>query len=68
VSEANRRYIVEQARASNALEGLYPSPEQEAGMELWIQGKITIEELIEQAKQRHTQSSTGESSAVEING
>ena len=60
VSEANRRYIVEQARASNALEGLYPSPEQEAGMELWIQGKITIEELIEQAKERYTQSSAVE--------
>ncbi len=60
VSEANRRYIVEQARANNALEGLYPSPEQEAGMELWIQGKITIEELIEQAKQRHDKSSAVE--------
>lgn len=60
VSEANRRYIVEQARANNALEGLHPSPEQEAGMELWIQGKITIEELIEQAKQRHDKSSAVE--------
>jgi hypothetical protein len=60
VDEAARRYIVEQARANNALEGLYPSPEQEAGMELWIQDKITIEELIEQAKQRHTQSSAVE--------
>lgn len=57
VSEANRRYIVEQVRASNALEGLSPSPEQEANMELWIKDEITIDEMIKQAKQRYGKSS-----------
>ena len=63
MSEATRRHIVEQVRASNALEGSYPSPEQEADMELWIKGKITIDDMIANAKQRY-----GKSSAVEIKG
>ena len=60
VSEATRRHIVEQVRASQAIDGFYPSPEQEAGMELWIQGKITIDQLIEQAKERYNGSDKGD--------
>ena len=60
MSEATRRAIVEQVRASQAIDGFYPSPEQEAGMELWIQGKITIDQLIEQAKERYSGSNKGD--------
>lgn len=52
LSEAVRREIVEQVRASFALEGMNPSPEQEAAMEQWIRGEKTIDELIEDAKAR----------------
>lgn len=61
MSETTRREIVAQVRASQAVDGFYPSKEQEAAMELWIKGEITIDDMIEQAKQRYTQSS-----AVEI--
>lgn len=45
---------------SNRMEGLESTPELKAGMELWITGKITIDELIEKTKARHTKSSAGE--------
>lgn len=65
MSEAVRREIVAQARHSAALEGQYPSPEQEELMELWVQDKISIDELIEMTLARYRK---GESSAVEIKG
>ena len=55
VSEATRREIVEQILHSNAMEGLYPSKEMEESLERWIKGETTIDEMIEQTKQRHTQ-------------
>ena len=61
VSEATRREIVAQAKHNGVLSGLYISPEQEIALELWIQGKIDLDYMIEQTKQRFAQSS-----AVEI--
>ena len=55
VSEATRREIVEQILHSNAMEGLYPSKEMEESFERWIKGKTTIDEMIEETKQRYTQ-------------
>ena len=55
VSEATRREIVEQILHSNAMEGLYPSKEMEESLERWIKGETTIDEMIEQTKQRYTQ-------------
>ncbi len=63
MSEATRREIVEQVRASAALEGLSPTPEHDALMDLWVQNKITIHEAIEITLERYRK---GESSAVEI--
>ena len=60
MSEANRRYIVEQVLHSNAMEGLSPSKEMQDSLERWIKGEITIEWLIDETKRRH------KSSAVEI--
>lgn len=57
MSEANRREIVEQAKHNGVLSGLYVSPEQEQALELWIRGQITLDYMIEQTKERHTQSS-----------
>lgn len=56
MSEATRRAIVEQVKASQAVDGFYPSKEQEIEMELWIKGEITVEELIKRAKERYTNS------------
>lgn len=53
MSEATRRAIVDQARHSAALEGQYPSPEQEELMELWVQNKITIDEAIKLTLERY---------------
>ena len=60
VSEATRREIVEQAKHNGILSGLHISPEQEIALELWIRGQITLDYMIEEAKNRY-----GESSAVE---
>lgn len=65
MSETTRRAIVDQIRHSAALEGQFPSPEQEELMELWIQGKMSIDELIEMTLARYR---NGESSAGEIKG
>lgn len=61
VSEANRREIVEQILHSNAMEGLYPSKEMMESFERWIKKETTIDEMIDDAKQRYAKSS-----AVEI--
>ena len=42
------------ARASNEMEGLTPSPEAAADMMAWVTGKITIEEALARALARHT--------------
>lgn len=65
LSELARREIVEQAMHSNRMEGLESTPELKADMELWIKGKITIDELIEKTLARYRK---GEISAVEIKG
>lgn len=53
VSEANRREIVEQILHSNAMEGLYPSKEMMESFERWIKKETTVEDMIEEAKQRY---------------
>lgn len=55
MSEATRREIVAQAKHNGVLSGLHVSPEQEIALELWIQGKIDLDYMIEQTKQRYVQ-------------
>lgn len=60
MSEATRRAIVEQILHSNRMEGLEISEEQVVLMEEWIHNNISIEDMIEQTKQRHAKSSAVE--------
>lgn len=53
--EEKRRKIVEQVRANNALEGMYPSKEMEESMEKWVKGEITLDWLLEETKKRYQQ-------------
>lgn len=62
MSEAVRRDIVDQVRASAALEGLAPSPEHDALIDLWVKGEMTLDEIIEQTLDRYR---NAKSSAVE---
>ena len=60
MSEANRREIVEQILHNNAMEGLYPSKEMMESLERWIKKETTIDEMIDDAKQRYAKSSAVE--------
>ena len=50
---AKRLAAVRYARATNALEGARPSPLVQDLQAKWINGEITIDEAIEEARQRH---------------
>lgn len=47
-----RRNYVEQALHSSRMEGQEPSLEFEADAELWVVGKITLDELLERVTSR----------------
>lgn len=50
---AARRAALESARASVRAEGLTPGPEFDADAEDYIVGRLTADELVERAEQRH---------------
>lgn len=46
-----RRGVVDQARASSALEGQQSSAQARADQEAWVRGEISIDELLERVRQ-----------------
>ena len=48
-----RKNIAEQAMHSNRLEGLESSVEHKENIERWVNGEVTIDELIEQTLARY---------------
>lgn len=48
--QALRRGVVDQARASSALEGQRSTAEARADQEAWVRGEIDIDELLERVR------------------
>lgn len=48
-----RRYALEQVRASHALDGHYPSAQGIIDGERWVNGEITIEEWLKITQERY---------------
>lgn len=47
---ARRRLVVDQARASSALEGQRSSKQARADQEAWVRGEIDVDELLERVR------------------
>lgn len=48
--QALRRRVVDQARASSALEGQRSSAQARADQEAWVRGEIDVDELLERVR------------------